>query len=119
MNDDVGDGRSEGSARHDGEGNNNDRHDGGNGWMDAPPDPSPGIIPGPEVDTAAQRRNLVLQGRQSTELREAARRSNPGSGVSVVSVSPARGQVRFTDPDGRTWVETWFRSHSGWAPARG
>lgn len=51
MNDDVGDGRSEGSARHDGEGNNNDRHDGGNGWMDAPPDPSPGIIPGPEVDT--------------------------------------------------------------------
>lgn len=92
--------------------------DDGNGWTDVPPDPAPNIIPGPEVDTSALRRNLGLQGRQSADLREAARRSEPDSEVKVVSVSPKRGQVRFTDPDGTTWVETWIRSDSSWRPAR-
>lgn len=92
-------------------------HDGGGGWTDVPPERSPRIIPGPDVDEAALRRRLEAQGREAAELRAAAGDFRPGCAAAVVSVQSVRGQVRYTRPDGSTWTEVWVKSGSRWRPA--
>lgn len=86
------------------------------GWTDVPPDPSPRIIPGTEGDTSGVRHRLELQAHLATGLKDAARARRQDCGVSVVSITAARGQLRFTDQAGATWLETWIQDESGWRP---
>ncbi|GAB3529942.1 hypothetical protein [Arthrobacter monumenti] len=86
------------------------------GWTDVPPDPSPRIIPGTEGDTSGVRHRLELQAHLATSLRDAARARRQDRDVSVISITAAKGQVRFTDAAGSTRVETWIQDESGWRP---